>query len=120
MVLGGILSGSTDGQPIVISQTATAGNTIHTATSTSGEIDLVTLFASNTSTSAVALTIEWGTATATQNIILTINPKSGLILITPERGLQIKNGGVVRAFAGTTNVINIVGGVIRASDEETF
>lgn len=107
-----ILSGSTDGKGILVAATATAGTLIHTGSSTATTLDEVWLYAQNTSTSAVKLTVEWGgVAAPNDHIELTVPPESGLVLVTP--GLLIKGNAssalVVRAFAGTTNVITIHG-----------
>jgi hypothetical protein len=111
------LSGSTDGKAILISQTATAGNTIHTAVAgtTAGTFDEVWLYAYNGHTAAVVLTIEFGGATVPdQNIVLTIPNKAGLTLVVP--GLILQNGMVIKAFAATTNVITITGFVNTMTD----
>lgn len=106
-----ILSGSTDGKAILVAATSTPGTTIHTGPTATATLHEVWLYAVNTSTSAVKLTIEWGEATAPNgNIEQTIAAESGLVLITP--GLLIKGNAtalVVKAFAGTTNVITIHG-----------
>lgn len=107
-----LLSGSTDGKAIKVAATATAGTTIHTAGSGTTNRDEIWLYAINTSTSAVKLTIEWGEATAPDgNIEQTIPGESGLYLIAP--GLLLQNSLVVKAFAGTANVICIHGYVNR-------
>lgn len=104
------LSGSTDGKGIKVTQTATAGDTIHTAHATS--IDEIWIYAVNSSTSTVKLTIEWGEATAPDgNIETYIPPEMGLYLVVP--GLILTNSLVVKAFAGTGNVILIHGFVNR-------
>ncbi len=106
-----ILSGSTDGKGILVAATATAGTLLHTGSTTTTTLDEVWLYAVNSSTSAVKLTIEWGEATAPNgNIEQTIAAESGLVLITP--GLLIKGNATaltVRAFAATTNVIVVHG-----------
>ena len=110
-----ILSGSTDGKAVKVAQTATAGTTIHTGSATATTHDEVWLYAVNSSASAVKLTIEWGEATAPDgNIEQNIPAESGLYLISP--GLLLQGNAtakVVRAFAGTTNVIIIHGFVNR-------
>ncbi len=111
------LSGSTDGMPIKVVQTATAGTTIHTAVAgtTDGTYDEIWLYAYNSHTAAVELTIEYGGATAPdQNIKVTLASKSGLSLIVP--GLILQNGLTVKAFAGTANVVTISGWVNRITD----
>ena len=107
-----LLSGSTNGKAILVAATATAGTTIHTATSGSTNLDEIWLYAVNSSASTVKLTLEWGEATAPNgNIELTINAEAGLVLLTP--GLLLQNSLVVRAFAATANVITIHGFVNR-------
>jgi len=109
------LSGSTDGRGILVAQTATAGTTIHTGSTTTTTFDELTVYAVNTSTTAVKLTIEYGGVTAPDNHIeQTIPAESGLYLVIPQ--LIIKGNAtalVVRAFAGTANVIALYGFVNR-------
>ena len=72
------LSGSTNGKMIKVVATATPGTTIHTATSTSGEMDEITLYAVNSDTSAIKLTVEFGGTTSPDDTIeLTIPPEIG-------------------------------------------
>ena len=110
-----ILSGSTDGKAIKVAATATAGTAIHTASTTTTTIDEIWLYAVNTSASSVKLTIEWGEATAPDgNIEVTVLPEAGLVTVIP--GLLLQGNAtakVVRAFAGTANVIMIHGFVNR-------
>jgi hypothetical protein len=104
------LSGSTDGKGIKVVQTATAGTTIHTAHAS--DLDEIWLYAVNSSSTGVKLTIEWGEATAPDgNIELAIPGESGLYLVIP--GLLLSNSLVVKAFAATANVILIHGFVNR-------
>jgi len=109
------LSGSTDGKMIKVAQTATAGTTLHTGSTTSTTFDEVWLYAVNSDTTNRKLTIEWGGTSAPDDLIeLTITAESGLVLVVP--GLVIKGNAtalVVRAFAATANVINIAGYVNR-------
>lgn len=108
-----LLSGSTNGKGIKVAATATAGTTIHTAVSGTSSIDEIWLYAHNTSASTVKLTLEWGEATAPDgNIEINIGAEgTGMILVAP--GIPLQNGLVVKAFAGTANVINIFGYVNR-------
>jgi len=104
------LSGSTDGKQIKVAATATPGTTIHTAHAT--DLDEIWIWCVNSSTSGVKLTIEWGEATAPDgNIEVTIPPESGLLQVIP--GCLLTNSLVVKAFAGTTNVLLINGFVNR-------
>ena len=109
-------AGSTGtGLAIKVAATATAGKAIHTASTTTTTIDEIWLYAVNTSTSSVKLTIEWGEATAPDgNIEVTVLPEAGLVTVIP--GLLLQGNAtakVVRAFAGTADVICIHGYVNR-------
>jgi len=110
-----ILSGSTDGKAIKVAATASSGTTIHTGSSTATTLDEVWIYAVNTSASDVKLTIQWGgTTSPDDDIEFTVKAENGLYLIIP--GLILKGNAtplVVRAFAGTTNVITITGYVNR-------
>ena len=107
-----ILSGSTDGKSIKVAATATAGTTIHTGSATASTLDEVWIYAVNSSASSVKLTIEWGEASAPDgNIELTVLPEAGLVTVIP--GLLLQNSLVVKAFAGTANVIMLHGFVNR-------
>ena len=103
-----LLSGSTNGKGILVVATATAGTTIHTAVSGTSDIDELWVYAVNSSASDVKLTLEWGEATDPNgNIEQTVPTESGLMLLVP--GLLLQNSLVLKAFAGTTNVIVIHG-----------
>jgi hypothetical protein len=107
-----ILSGSTNGRPVKVVATATAGTTIHTAHATS--IDEVWLWAVNTDTTARKLTIELGGTSSPDDLIeVTIPAEGGLVLVAP--GLSVTGSVVVRAFCATANVVNVVGFVNRIS-----
>jgi hypothetical protein len=105
------LSGSTDGMAIKLTGNTTGGAvTVHTsvAGTTAGIFDEIWIYANNTSTSAVKLTIEWGTATAADgNIEQTIAGEAGLVLVIS--GLILQNSKIVKAFAGTADVILLTG-----------
>ena len=107
-----LLSGSTQGKGIKVAATATAGTLIHTAVAGTADMDEIWVYAYNSHTSAVVLTLEWGGASAPDdNIVLSISSKAGLVLVAP--GLLLQNELVLRAFAATTNVITIHGYVNR-------
>jgi hypothetical protein len=111
------LSGSTDGKAIKITQTATAGDTIHTAVAgtTAGTFDEIWLWAYNGHTADVILTIEFGGASVPdQNVVVTIPYRAGLVPVVP--GLILQNGMVVKAFAETANVVTIIGYVNSITD----
>ncbi len=105
-----LLSGSTDGKMIKVAASSSPGTTIHTAHATAK--DQIYLYAVNTSSTAVKLTIEWGGTSSTDDVIeQTIPPESGLILVIP--GLKLTNSLLVKAYAASANVILINGEVIR-------
>jgi hypothetical protein len=108
------LSGSTDGRGIKVVATASSGTTIHTATTSTSDCDVVTLYAYNSSASAVNLTLQWGgTTSVDDDIKLAIPATSGLTLVVPD--MVLRNSLVVRAYAGTANVVTIHGFVNRVT-----
>jgi hypothetical protein len=112
------LSGSTGGRPIKVAATATAGTLVHTTGTSSSNLDEIWLYANNTSSTDTKLTIEYGGVSSPDDLIeLVIPGEGGLVLIIP--GLLLSGDGssarLVRAFAATTNVINITGYVNRIS-----
>lgn len=111
------LSGSTDGKPIKVAATATAGTLVHTAVAgtTPGTFDEVWLWASNGHSAAVLLTIEYGDATSPDSLfVIDLPQKVGLVPILP--GLILQNGLTVRVFAPVANVVNVVGFVNAVTD----
>jgi len=107
------LSGATNGRQIKVVATSTPGTLVHTATSTSGVMDEVWLYAVNSDTSDRKLTIEYGGVTSPDDLLeVTIPAESGLVLVVP--GSSPLNGGVVvRAFAASANVVMVQGYVNR-------
>jgi hypothetical protein len=105
------LSGSTDGKAIKVTGTSSGASvTVHTAVAgtSAGVFDEIWIYANNTSTSAVKLTLEWGTTSASDgNIELTIAAEAGLVLVVA--GLILQNSLVVKAFAGTADVLLLTG-----------
>lgn len=106
-----ILSASTDGQGIKVVQTSTAGTLIHTGSTTTTTLQEIWLWAYNSHTSNVTLTIEFGGATAPDsNIKVVLESQKGLILVVP--GLLLKGNATaltVKAFASVTNVVILSG-----------
>ena len=111
-----LLSGSTQGKAIKVVATASTGTTIH-ATGTSATIeDEIWLYAYNSSSSAVILTLQYGGTTAVDNDLkLSIPATAGLTLVVP--GLILTGTGsaanTVYAYAGTANVVTVNGYVNR-------
>lgn len=108
-----LLSGSVDGQGVVLSQSATPGNIIHTAITGSTGFDELWLYATNTSSTTQTISLEYGNTVSTGNISLDIAGDAGLVLLIP--GLPINNGSIVRAFSSSTNDITVYGFVNRIS-----
>ena len=103
-----LLSASVQGKGILVAATATAGTLIHTAVSGTTDIDEIWLYAVNTHSADIKLTLEWGEATEPNgNIEITVPAEEGLMLLVP--GLLLQNALTVKAFADTTNEIVIHG-----------
>ena len=107
-----LLSGSTQGKGIKVTGNGTGSAvTIHTAVSGTTDIDEIWLWAANQHSAAVELTIEWGGTAADDLIVVDVAEEAGLVQIAP--GIPLQNGLVIKAFANSTNVINIFGFVNR-------
>ena len=107
------LSGSVDGRQIKVVRTATAGTLIHTASGLDQTShDEVWLYACNHHSGALILTIEFGGGDSPDDLIVkSLAVNSGAVEVIP--GLILTNGLVIRAFAGTGNLITISGWVYR-------
>lgn len=113
---GNVLSGSTNGLPIKIGATATPGTTIHTAGSGTTGFDELWIWVTNADVVARNLTIEWGSTTSPDGLIvntLSIPALSGPIIVIP--GIRINNSKVVSAFASVANVLLLTGNFNRVS-----
>lgn len=110
------LSGSTDGRGIKVAATATPGTTIHTGSATATTYDEVWIYAFNSHSAAVDLTIEWGGTTDPDDLIRQTIPLAaggsyaGKIPVI--EGLVIKGNAtplVVKAFASVADKIILFG-----------
>ncbi len=109
-----VLSGSTHGRPIKVAATSTPGTTIHTAIASATDFDEVHLWVTNTHTSAVDLTIQFGGTTDPDDLVcktVSIPALSPPIPVCP--GLSLRNSLVVRAFASSADKLLITGHVNR-------
>ena len=115
-----LLSGSTQGKAIKIASgtSGTAGTTVHATGTSSSIIDEVWLYAYNSSSAAVVLTLQYGGVTTVDNELkLSVPATAGLTLYIP--GLILTGTGsaanTISAFASTTNVVTVSGYVNRIS-----
>ena len=112
-----ILSGSTNGKAIKLTDTASSVNTdagylIHTAVAGTNDMDEIWLWAMNTDGSARKLTVEFGGVGSPDDLIeIELSSEAGLVQIVP--GLLLQNGLHVKAFAAAANVVTIYGFVNR-------
>lgn len=107
------LSADVNGDGVLIAAIATVGTLIHTSIAGTTQFDEVYLYAHNTSTTSVLLTIEVGGAAVVNQIKKTIPAQDGAILVIP--GFLMNNANTLNAFAATTNVINVHGWVNRGN-----
>ena len=111
-----LLSGSTNGRPIKVAATATPGTTIHTALTGTAGFDEIYLWVTNTDTSAIALTIEFGGTTDPDDLICkTVSIPANSPPIPIVTGQVLQNGLAVKAFAASANKLLVSGYVNRIS-----
>lgn len=104
-------SSSSNGLPIKITSTSTAGNAIHTVPAGTTGRDEIWLYATNTGSTNVKLTVEFGDTTAPDHNITVTVPSTSNMLVIP--GIPLDNAKAVTAFAGTANVLNVFGFINR-------
>jgi hypothetical protein len=107
-----VLSGSTNGLPVVVLATGLVGTTIHTAPTGTTGMDEVYLWAANTATTDRFITLTVGTGTtATDNKTIssfTVPALDGLYQILP--GVPYYKEQVVKCYATATDgVVSITG-----------
>ena len=111
------LSASTDGRGIVVAATSSGGTLIHTGPTPVADYDEIWLWASNFNTAAEVLVLEWGGTTQAGDHFATVIQPNETVLVAP--GWVLKGHGtelLVKAFATTTNKVNITGHVNRIDD----
>ncbi len=110
-----VLSGSTDGRPIIITATApSTANLIHTCvTGSADSIDEVWIYAQPQVTTALLFSLSLGPTTVTARIrhTITADDKKGLVLVAP--GLVGRASGVWGAWVTTTSIVEVWGFVNR-------
>lgn len=100
-----ILSGSSGGQPIKVTATASPGTMVHTVNTNRVR---ATLFAVNTDSTDRLLTIQFGGTTEPDNSIeVTVPAVGGPIEVIS--GQPLAQGKSIRAFAATGNVVLVYG-----------
>lgn len=101
------LSASVDGAPIKIAATASPGTTVHVSGATSVQTAYLTI--TNTSTAAVAVTIQKaGTTSPDTKVLYQYSlPADGFPHELPP--MVITNSKNILVFAGTTNVVLVDG-----------
>ena len=117
-----LLSGSVDGLPIVVNQTALGSAvTVHTASAVAGVKDELWVWADNDSSNDVLLTLCLGGVTdVTHTIKATIPAKGkganqdGLVCVIP--GLPLANGKILKAIAASQPYIKLTGFVNRITN----
>jgi len=116
-------SGSTDGNLISVTATATPGTTLHTAITGTNHIDEVYVYVCNIHTDEMPITLEIDGVAAANRIIYTVPYNDGMHMVLP--GIRMQNGGTIAAFAGTpsaagtTAVLNCMVVVNTLIDPET-
>lgn len=109
-----LLSGSTNGKPVIVAATATPGTTIHTAIAGTNAFDEVYIWVSNVTSAAATLTIGWGGTTDPGNhIVKAFSIPANSPPIPVVTGQVMNNGLVIGAFSGTASALNITGYVNR-------
>lgn len=106
-----VLSGSTNGRPIQINRILATGTLMHTAGTSTVEIDEVWIYVTNTGTTERRVTLEHGGTATSDRSSMTIQPNDGYYLISP--GLILNNGLISRMFATASETLNAVGYVNR-------
>ena len=109
-------SAATSGVAIKVAATSSPGTTIHTTGTSASVEDEIWLYAYNSHSTALLLTVQYGgTATPDNDIKISIPSQAGLTLVVP--GLVLTGtgsaGNSVLAYAGTTNLVTVSGYVNR-------
>jgi len=110
-----VLSGSTNGLGIVISATATAGTTVHTAIAGTTSRDEVWLYAVNNDADGETrtVTVEFGDVVGTSGWKVPVAASAGPVLICP--GFPTRNGEVIAVFADEASDVQVFGYVNRVT-----
>ena len=108
------LSGSSDGEPVIITATSsTNAITIHTCATSAEDntYDEVYLWGYNNTSGTVDLTVEYGDTS--HPVVQTLTGKAGKTLVLP--GLIGNTSLVIKAFKSSASVVGVSGFVNRIS-----
>ena len=111
-----LLSGGTNGKNVKVVATATAGTTIHTTPTTTTTLDEIWMYAVNSHSADLKVTIQFGGVEEPEDYIeTTVTAESGLVLIVPGLILQGKasTGLIVKGAAATGDEVAVYGYVNR-------
>lgn len=97
--------GGTNGKPVAVAATASAGTTIHTATNESGKVSEIYMEATNIHTDNHLLTLQLGGTTDAEKALHWIPAQSTVQVLA---GHRMNGGAVIRAYADSANKINLV------------
>ena len=105
--------GAANGTGIELAVDSGTYTTVHTSSGTAGDIDEIWLYASNTHTSDIKVTLKFGGTDDPDDIIeVTVGAEAGLVLLVP--GLILKGGSLVLlGAAGTAAKVSVFGYVNR-------
>ena len=95
----------TNGKPVAVTATASAGTTIYTATNTAGQVDEIYAEATNIDSSEHRLVLQLGGTTDAEKAYYWIPPESTVQILN---GHRMNGGVVIRAYADSANKINLV------------
>ena len=108
------LSEMTGSVPVVVGAVASPGTSVHVAPTATNGTDNVWVYAHNTGSATVNLTMQYAGTNATgTNFIMGIPAQAGLTLVAP--GLVFESGSYVRAFAAHSGSIYLTGYVNRVT-----
>ena len=107
--------GAANGTGIELAVDSGTYTTVHTSSGTAGDIDEIWLYASNTHTSDIKVTLKFGGTDDPDDIIeVTVGAEAGLVLLVP--GLILKGGSLVLlGAAATASKVSVFGYVNRIS-----
>ena len=105
--------GAANGTGIELAVDSGTYTTVHTSSGTAGDIDEIWLYASNTDTSDIKVTLKFGGTDDPDDIIeVTVGAEAGLVLLVP--GLILKGGSLVLlGAAATASKVSVFGYVNR-------